>query len=59
MRQKSDPFFPQEAVLVQELVMLGDHCSICNRAWTKPLQEMNGQSLQAQKQTLDAQLDGC
>jgi hypothetical protein len=59
MRQKPDRLFPQEAVLVQELVMLGDHCSIYIRAWTKPLQAMNGRSLQAQKQTLDAQLGGC
>jgi hypothetical protein len=59
MRQKLDRRFPQEAVLVQEMVMLGDHCSICIRAWTKPLQAMNGRSLQAQKQTLDARAGGC
>jgi hypothetical protein len=59
MRQKRDRLFPEEAVLIQELVIFGDHCSICIRAWTKPLQAMNGRSLQAQKQTLDAQLGGC
>jgi hypothetical protein len=59
MRQKSDRRFPQEAVLVQELVTLEDHCSICIRAWTKPLQAMNGRSLQDQTQTLDAQVGGC
>ena len=39
--------------------MPGDHCSICILAWTMPLQAMNGQSLQVQKQTLVVQLGGC
>ena len=58
MRQKPDRLFPQEAALVQDREVFGDHCSICIRAWTKPLQAMNGRSLQAQMQTRAAQLGG-